>query len=633
MFAIKRDDVYVLFACAKEISINPQVDKIETKTVGDGYWKKYAYKAIGYNIDLSSVLKFDDVDWTGWDFLDNMLQFVTVAFQMIFTDSTTGQQKRLRGNLLIENITFTASASDVVMSDITLPGTGALEISNPADDCFATITSITLVTYGGHRYIRISGHTGSVGRYDYAIDGGGYVTVFPVSFIPDLVLPDDLTTGDHNISIIPYCASNNNPGIEFTGTFNVPAIYEVHGRVETGGVTDACGGALAALWGTFGVGNILYTDEAMTVPATGYDFIIKGVDIYGFDNATGEILADTGSNCASAIKSNQYRLKTTVDATCSQPLTRLYTSGAFGVGAFMFYDAAMTIPVTGATRIVRGVQIHNIDFDTGQVGTNISVCPNGSPDDYIVSVGADICDSPIVLYYTTTPFAVGVIVYTDAGVSIPLTTYDEFANADTGIIYNMDDTTGEVLTPTGVDCNTPYVEVIVKLGNDSSTVCDGFAVSKYVSTAFAPGETLFNDISLADPTVGYAFVVGPDGHIYNLNSSTGLIGSDTGTLCGATDFDMDISKEVVTDDITIFVTDTSVGTTKKYTFNENDTDKNFPAVFIAGHLYDIQVTCLVTRTITIQDGIGAAVATGTSTTVIATGVNPATAGVNITIVS
>ncbi len=45
------------------------------------------------------------------------------------------------------------------------------------------------------------------------------------------------------------------------------------------------------------------------------------------------------------------------------------------------------------------------------------------------------------------------------------------------------------------------------------------------------GKVLYTDLALSNPVIGNDFVLAPDGHIYNLDSSSGLVGSDTGLLC------------------------------------------------------------------------------------------------------
>src|SRR6187549_3899076 len=130
VFSIKSGDVYLPFVCAKEITISVDAEEVSVKTVGDGYAKKFAYQNYGYSIDLTSVLRFDDTMRTGWDFLENMVQFITVRWQALYTDSTNGQVQRLRGVVLIKRTNLAASATDLVMSDISLLGSGPLDMSN-----------------------------------------------------------------------------------------------------------------------------------------------------------------------------------------------------------------------------------------------------------------------------------------------------------------------------------------------------------------------------------------------------------------------------------------------------------------------------------------------------------------------
>jgi len=71
-----------------------------------------------------------------------------------------------------------------------------------------------------------------------------------------------------------------------------------------------------------------------------------------------------------------------------------------------------------------------------------------------------------------------------------------------------------------------------KLGTTNPGVCTAGTVTLYSNGAFAIGDVMYTDIGLTNPVTGYTFIVNTaDNHIYNINSTTGLVGSDTGNVC------------------------------------------------------------------------------------------------------
>jgi hypothetical protein len=74
----------------------------------------------------------------------------------------------------------------------------------------------------------------------------------------------------------------------------------------------------------------------------------------------------------------------------------------------------------------------------------------------------------------------------------------------------------------------------VKLGNTLSTVCAAGSSTAYTIGVFTIGKTLYSDINVTIAITGSTFVVlTSTNHVYNLNTSTGVIGADTGIICGS----------------------------------------------------------------------------------------------------
>jgi hypothetical protein len=140
----------------------------------------------------------------------------------------------------------------------------------------------------------------------------------------------------------------------------------------------------------------------------------------------------------------------------------------------------------------------------------------------------NICGNATVPLYSSSPFAPGVTMYSDIGLTTPITGYDFIADSS-GNIFQINNATGVVGVDTGSDCTTGTSGLYI-LGNDTGTICDGSVDTLYTDGAFAVGGTLYSDVSLTLPVTGFAYVVS-GGIIYNLNSITGQIGSSTGLSC------------------------------------------------------------------------------------------------------
>lgn len=81
------------------------------------------------------------------------------------------------------------------------------------------------------------------------------------------------------------------------------------------------------------------------------------------------------------------------------------------------------------------------------------------------------------------------------------------------------------LNPTGTAYTAQY-------SNSTGTICTELSQTVYTSGSWGPGETVYTNSGLSTPLVGYDYISeSTSSVIYNLNSSTGVIGSSTGLLC------------------------------------------------------------------------------------------------------
>jgi len=145
-----------------------------------------------------------------------------------------------------------------------------------------------------------------------------------------------------------------------------------------------------------------------------------------------------------------------------------------------------------------------------------------------------VCGATPVTLYSDAPFGAGITLYSDIGLTVPVTGY-LYVTLSGYNIFNLNNATGEVGTDTGSACTTG-TGGLYRLDNSTASICAVPQVTLYTNGAFVVGGTLYLDESLTTPVTGYSYVtvvsITPDLKvIYNLNSSTGAIGASTGLLC------------------------------------------------------------------------------------------------------
>lgn len=166
----------------------------------------------------------------------------------------------------------------------------------------------------------------------------------------------------------------------------------------------------------------------------------------------------------------------------------------------------------------------------GQITVPTSTVYSG--DFLLDNIIYNICGETPVTLYSSAPFATGVTMYSDAGLTVPVTGYTFISSTSGGNIFAINTGTGVVGSDTGSACNTGTSGSYI-LGNDTSTICSGGTVTLYTNGAFGIGSVLYQDVSLTTPQTGFSYVVNLDNnHIYNVNTSTGAVLSDTGLNCG-----------------------------------------------------------------------------------------------------
>lgn len=146
----------------------------------------------------------------------------------------------------------------------------------------------------------------------------------------------------------------------------------------------------------------------------------------------------------------------------------------------------------------------------------------------------NVCAASPTTLYSNQPLGAGVTMYTNVGLTTPVTGFLFITNATGGEIFGLNTSTGLVGADTGLACNSGVAGTYI-LGNSTGSICGGTTITLYTNGAFGVGGILYVDSALTIPQTGSSFVVNNGtGVIYNLNSSTGAIGASTGLTCSIT---------------------------------------------------------------------------------------------------
>jgi len=252
---------------------------------------------------------------------------------------------------------------------------------------------------------------------------------------------------------------------------------------------------------------------------------IAGISVAMVGNSIGFY----GASFASATSSVQavtlkYKPQSTTSYTTASSNIQLFPNGTIN-GTSPFLIGGLTQGVTYDILVVNNCG--GVGF-VGQITVPTGAAYSGS---YMIeNILYLLCGVTPVTLYTGSPFGVGQIVYTDAGLTVPLTGYSYIAD-NTGAIFTINPSTGVVLLNTGSSCSTG-VSNNVNLDTSSVSICNSRELTKYTNGVFAVGGTLYADAALTTPVVGFSYVLNyANYHIYNLNSVTGVIGADTGLTC------------------------------------------------------------------------------------------------------
>jgi hypothetical protein len=393
---------WIPFVCSTDVSIAITSDKLQIRTAGDGYWKKFTYQNAAFAITLSGVLKFDAANWTGWDMIDNHLNFSHVLVRCSFDDKN-GNIRTIQGYVMIESSTLGFSPGALVKNDFSMQGNGKLDMFDGLVPCPTAITSITVdgqTASDGIVHVSYT-YTGDAYQIKYKIDGSGnylYALADLVLSVPGLAL------GSHSIEIIPVCVNG----------------YEGSGLTQDFVVTQSqvCGTVISDITITPSIATSVYAGTA-----TQMKYRIDG-GIWQNNSITysvpignlpvGVHTIEMVPICSNNVEGTGLMKPFTIAIQPSQSIIN-YSFALFGTGDMLIY--------------VNGVLTVSLNASTGSPGS--LVVPNGATIKWSISSSLDGRPGSRALTLRTQDATTGVILNNQTATGAAFLQYIFTTNGDT----------------------------------------------------------------------------------------------------------------------------------------------------------------------------------------------------------
>lgn len=201
---------YFNYACAKEVTVNFEMETKSVKTVGSGTWDKKRGQKKRYTVDLSGVVKFDDGTVPhAFDIYDYFDQMVPMNYRIYFTETETTLVKIIQGTILPTNLNLGGGSEGHADGSATFEGDGAPTVSDSLSVCNATLGTFTANSSEDSPGVVALNFTDGVSntvRVEFSIDGGGRDVFFPAATeTPFLHNITGVAPGLHSIEFFPVC--------------------------------------------------------------------------------------------------------------------------------------------------------------------------------------------------------------------------------------------------------------------------------------------------------------------------------------------------------------------------------------------------------------------------------------------
>lgn len=243
--------------------------------------------------------------------------------------------------------------------------------------------------------------------------------------------------------------ANQCGSLEYIQTFFYSSQLNAGTYLVDYGIYNICGNDPITLFSDipFAIGAVMYTDPGLTDLATGNLYIANNNGIiYAINSVTAVVGAATGYTCNNSFET-LCRLAASAGASCSAAIVSLYSDEVPTIGTILYTDQALSIPATGSAyvNVINQAVIYNVNSGTGAITSidGTSCTANGALYQYAPVFG-DVYGADALQLFTPGSFGRGAIMYTDYAMTTELTGQNFIAENESGIIYSISSTTGEV---------------------------------------------------------------------------------------------------------------------------------------------------------------------------------------------
>lgn len=219
----RKGDDFFPFVCATDMELNTTIETVETRTIGDGKWRKIRARKGSYTITISGVITHIGTDVNSFYLQDAMLQMGFIEYRAIWDDPVSNLRRVVSGKVVITSSSLPSAADGFATSNFTLDGDGPYTITDSTVTCTATIGNVTVGAADGAPgsiMVNYSGASNNTERIDYEIDGNGRDTVLVGGAPSGFIFPTGNYSGTHTIILYPIC-ENGEDGISFERTFTI----------------------------------------------------------------------------------------------------------------------------------------------------------------------------------------------------------------------------------------------------------------------------------------------------------------------------------------------------------------------------------------------------------------------------
>jgi hypothetical protein len=214
---------WLAYYCATDVSIAFDIETVQVRAPGDGRWRKYRAKTVGYNVSLSGLVAIDGTVPTAFDMWQSLTTGGEIPFRMTFKENESGLTQLFEGVMLTQRGTIGGASTGHAAGDFEFIGIGEAVLKTQANACTASIGTldvqkITVEGGPGQISVNLQNVQGAI-RIELYIDGNPFDTVFdpPTNSVRQFNYD---TPGNHIMEARPMC-DNGDFGTFITDAFTI----------------------------------------------------------------------------------------------------------------------------------------------------------------------------------------------------------------------------------------------------------------------------------------------------------------------------------------------------------------------------------------------------------------------------